>query len=443
MASRDRHIDVAIIGAGILGVVISFWISELYDCSVVLIDAERQVAFHTSSRNTGVVHRPFYLNPDKKKIFAAAAQRSYPMWSKLASRYKLPWNPVGTLEVAHRDSDIKTLENYHEWALRNGMSEGEIEVIDGKAVNQLEPKVRCLGAIYSKTDTSVDYGAFTNLVFELAAQNGVQFLGGLAVERIKEASDGVQIQLRSNDNGSQKAIKSSLMINVAGGGAIDIAHSMGLAKQYTDLHFRGEYWIVNLPFANEIGRNVYSVARYKEFPFLDPHFIVRWNGRREIGPNAVLVSGPTAYNGLSSHKSELVKKIFERPNMPKLKLFTNSKFLTLVWHEWQSSISKNAMCTRVRTFIPSLRTDFLQEKGLAGIRSSIIDNQGFAPEALEISSNNTLHILNYNSPGATGAPSFSAHLVSELAQKGFLQVTERKSGYKHTNLWSFEEAKQV
>ena len=442
MAPRDQHFDVAIIGAGILGVTISFWISELYDCSVALIDAEKQVALHTSSRNTGVVHRPFYLDPDKKKIFATAAQRSYSMWSKLASLYKLPWNPVGTLEVGHGDSDIRTLEHYREWALRNGMSEDEVEVIDGKAVHQLEPRVHCDGAIYSKTDTSVDYGAFTDLIFQLAAQNGVQFLGGLGVQRIKETGDGAQIGLRGKD-GSQKAIKSSLMINAAGGGAIDIAHSMYLAEQYTDLHFRGEYWVVGLPFANEIGRNIYSVARYKEFPFLDPHFIVRCDGRREIGPNAVLVSGPTAYSGLSSHKSELVKKIFERPNTPKLKLFTNRKFLALVWHECQSSISKNAMCARVRTFIPSLRTEMLQQKGLAGIRSSLIDSHGFVPEALEISSDSTLHILNYNSPGATGAPSFSAHLVSELARKGFLQVTARKSGHKHANLWSFEEAKQV
>ena len=77
---RDSF-DVAIIGAGVLGVTIAFWLSQLSNCSIALIDKESRVAIHTSSRNTGVIHRPFYLNPDKKRIFARAAQNSYFLWS--------------------------------------------------------------------------------------------------------------------------------------------------------------------------------------------------------------------------------------------------------------------------------------------------------------------------------------------------------------------------
>ncbi len=32
------------------------------------------------------------------------------------------------------------------------------------------------------------------------------------------------------------------LINAAGGQAIDIAHNIGIAKNLTDVHFRGEYW---------------------------------------------------------------------------------------------------------------------------------------------------------------------------------------------------------
>ena len=68
---NSRH-DVAIIGAGILGVTIGYWLSRITKHSVVIIDKEGEVGFHTSSRNTGVVHRPFYLNPQKKRLFASA-----------------------------------------------------------------------------------------------------------------------------------------------------------------------------------------------------------------------------------------------------------------------------------------------------------------------------------------------------------------------------------
>ena len=71
--------------------------------------------------------------------------------------------------------------------------------------------------------------------------------------------------------------------------------------------------------------NVYTVAKFKEFPFLDPHFIVRANGTREIGPNATLVTGPFVYEGISSSARELIEKVFERPVLPKLKTFHESK----------------------------------------------------------------------------------------------------------------------
>ncbi len=37
--------------------------------------------------------------------------------------------------------------------------------------------------------------------------------------------------------------------------------------------------------------------------------------------------------------------------------------------------------------------------------------EGFVPEAVVVEEVRSVHVLNYNSPGATGAPAFSAHLV--------------------------------
>ena len=37
------------------------------------------------ARNTGVVHTPFYLNPEKKKIFAKSAHVSHDLWKILAT----------------------------------------------------------------------------------------------------------------------------------------------------------------------------------------------------------------------------------------------------------------------------------------------------------------------------------------------------------------------
>ena len=431
---KDSKFDVLIIGAGILGVSRAFWISGLYDISVCVVDRENGVAKHTSSRNTGVIHRPFYLHPEKKKVFAAAAQKSYSMWLSLAKKYDLPWSPVGTLELATREEDLATLDQYGSWAAKNGMGESEYEVLDERGVLKLESRVKSFGGIHSKTDTSVSFGAFTSKLYELISERGVKFLGGSEVTKVSEEPDGVLVYLKNA--GSVRSVRSKFLINAAGGGSVDIAHRMDLAKDYTDLHFRGEYRTVDQDFGKNFSRNVYTVAKYKEFSFLDPHLIVRENGVREIGPNAVLVFDPYAYSGLSSKRTEILKKIFERPLGPKFDLFINTRFVSLVWSEWRSSISKRAMCARVQRFIPSLSLDKLVGLGISGVRSSLIDSKGFVPEALLLQGNSSFHILNYNSPGATGAPAFSAYIVKLLQDSGHLGRDYREK----PSVWSFEEA---
>lgn len=434
-----ERFDVGIIGAGVLGVSLAFWLSHLSDCSIALIDQEGDVAVHTSSRNTGVVHRPFYLNPEKKRLFARAAAKSYHLWKSLAKQYELPWQEYGTLEVATDESQIEILHKYREWAIQNGMEEDEAVVLDGTEVSRTESQVHCKGAIYSKKDTAVDYGIFTHCLSDLARKTGsVEFLGNSKMIDVKEDPIGIALKVRDSTDKRNTSITCGFLINTAGGGAIDIAHKMDLAAEYTDLHFRGEYWIVEDNFGKSVTRNIYSVARHQEFPFLDPHFILRVDGRREVGPNAVLVAGPAVYSGLSNGPAQLLEKIFERPNSPKWKLFTNSQFLSLVWHEWRSSISKTQMCERVRRFIPSLESNLLKSRGLAGVRSSVIDGHGFVPEAILVEGKRSLHILNYNSPGATGAPSYSAYIVNGLFRSGF--VARNKSVSSSTIPWDFETA---
>jgi L-2-hydroxyglutarate oxidase len=443
----QRACDIAIVGGGILGVTISYWLSQIYECSIILVEKESEVAKHTSTRNTGVVHRPFYLNPEKKRVFSRAAQKSYFMWKVLAQRYGLTWNPVGTLEVAVNDDQVDSLHQYKSWAVKNGMEENEVELLDPSQVAQIEPEVRCAGAIYSKTDTSVNYGEFTNFLFELSKKGGVDFLGGAKVSKINEEtsdSQGVQLELKTgNDGEKKKELSAKFLINAAGGGSVDLAHELELAKDYTDLHFRGEYWQVDEPFASKIKRNIYSVAKVKEFPFLDPHFVLRPNGIRQIGPNATLVFGPHAYKGVSESKFQIISKIFERPLVPKLRLFTNKTFLSLVWHEWRSSISKKAMCERVKAFIPNIESSYLNVRGLAGVRSSLIDKKGFVPEAMLVNGKQSLHILNYNSPGATGAPAFSAYVVSKIMTEGYLDGIKRRTTVRGEQLWKFREASEL
>src|SRR5207247_15794 len=133
------------------------------------------------------------------------------------------------------------------------------------------------------------------------------------------------------------------------------------------------------------GRGASSGPRDPELPFLDPHWIVRADGRREIGPNAVPVSGPYTYRGFFDGPKELSKKLLEVPLRNKLRLLVNPDFVALAAEEGASSVSKRVMAKRAQEFLPSLRVDYLVRPGTAGVRASVVDRSGnFVKEAIEL-----------------------------------------------------------
>src|SRR3989454_6892362 len=371
--------DVVIIGGGILGTSVSYWIGNQYEGRVAVLEKEQDVAVHTSRRNTGVVHRPFYLDPVKRRIFARCSQAAYGMWKSYAKERNLPWDPVTTLEVATRPEDLKRIEKYYHWGIENGMGEDELEVLSAEGVRKLEPHVRGYGAIWSKTDTSVDYHAFTKSLRADAESEGVKFLTGVDVGSFKVDRDSLQILPRSGG----EPIPARFLINCAGGSSLRIAHMLRLGTEYCDLNFRGEYWEIADEWTYLATRNIYTVAQHPELPFLDPHWIVRADGRREIGPNAVPVPGPYTYRGFFRNPAEAIKKLLERPVGNKLAALFNPDFMMLAPEERASSISKRAMAKRVQEFLPALHMKYLTRRRPAGVRAQVVDpHANFFKEAI-------------------------------------------------------------
>jgi len=335
------------------------------------------------------------------------------------------------------------------------MGEDELEVLTPDDVRRLEPNVRCHGAIWSKTDTAVDYQVFTQALREDAERAGAKFLLGANVKSLTPTDDTIEVrlaletgsdriyvdsreQIRVSASQSDESLRTRFLINAAGGHSIDIAHALGVGLEYTDLHFRGEYWEVGPEWHYLCGRNIYTVPRHPELPFLDPHWIVRADGRREIGPNAVPVPGPYTYHGFFDDPVEAVKKLLERPVGNKLAALFNPDFMMLATEEWASSISKRAMAKRVQEFLPALHMKYLTRRGTAGVRAQVVDPQGnFVKEAIEIPGPHSFHVVNYNSPGATGSPAYTAWIVNLLAKAGRLDHLKAKAA-KPAGLWDFD-----
>ena len=425
-----KNFDVAVIGGGILGTTISYWISALYDLKICVIEKESDVAMHASSRNTGVVHSPFYLNPETKKVLAKSALISYEMWENLAKDKKIPWKKTGVLELAIEEEQHQSLEEFMDWGIKNGLLEEDLELLSGNDVSKKEPNVKCHSAVYCNKEVSTDFGAFTREIKSESKKNGTEFLLGNKVNLVEENDESTILSLKD-----ESQISSKIVINCAGGNSLDIAKQFGLATKYSDLHFRGEYWVADSKYNDLVKTTIYTVAEFKGYPFLDPHWIKKVDGKTEIGPNAVPIPSPDTYSGYMGDVHTSISKLKEIVTGNAIKLLSNPEFLSLISKEWFSSISKTAMISRVQKFIPKIRPEYFSERGTAGIRTPLITPEGkFLPDVLELSTKSSFHIINYNSPGATGAPAYSAFVVKKMQDEGLLDFKQQKKN----SIWNFE-----
>ena len=426
-----KKYDVAIIGGGILGTTISYWLSVLYDLKICIVEKESDVALHSSTRNSGVIHYPFYLNSKQKKNFAKAAFLSHDMWKVLANEKNIPWVQGGTIEIALDEEQHKTLERYMVLGKENGLTEEDISILDSNELKQKEPHLNCYSGLYCTKEGSTNYGLLTKAVSESSKKNGTDILLNCNVKNVEETPDQVNIIFSDNST-----LTANFVINCSGGNSLDIAKKFGLLNDYSDLHFRGEYWVADSNIKNLVKTNIYTVPRYLEFPFLDPHWIKRANGETEIGPNAVPVDSPEAYDSFITDIPTTLSKISDIVTGSAKKLFLNPDFISLVSKEFLSSVSKSAMIERVKKFIPGIEPRNFLKRGTSGIRTPVLSPNGdFVSEMIEIEGKNSFHIVNYNTPGATGAPAYSAFVVKKLQEKGILAEPKNQKN----SIWDFEK----
>lgn len=446
MVLRDSLYNIAIIGGGILGASIAYFLSSVTNSRIILVEQEKNVALHTSSRNTGKVHAPFLYDPVKKKFFAKAASLGFEMWKEYCKLKSLPFIQDGVMEVATSDNGNRILYKYQSWGEANGLKSGkDFWLLDKNQVKKIEPNVNCISALLCEKDASVNYELITQSLIQDSQLFGCEILLGNKVKRILSHRDkDSNVKLLVTDGKQKNTVTTQFLINAAGGNALNVAHSLGIAKKHTDLHFRGEYWQAPPAYYDLTNRSVYSIPKYPDYPFLDPHWIVRIDGRREVGPNAVPVFGPYAYDWTKNIRY-FIPKIVESIKSPgAVKILFDRQFLMLLGHELQSSLSKTVMINRVRDFLPQLKASAFIQRGTAGVRSLLIDHEGrFVSDTMIVKEGHSLHILNYNSPGATGALPVGAAIVDDLLSSGIIKDNTIKNEIEKKSIWDIQKISNV
>lgn len=276
MAEPD--LDVLVIGAGVVGLACARALA-MAGRDVVVVEAESQIAVHTSSRNSEVIHAGLYYAPGSLKARFCVDGR-HQLYAYLDA-HGVTVQRCGKLVVALDESEAERLETLRQGAAANGV-EG-LSLLPGDAARDMEPALSpsVTAALHSTVS-----GIFDSHSYFLALQGEFEDHGGTIAFRSPVEGGEVQqscaeIRIGGTDPATLRARQ---VINAAGHNAISLARAISGDHQ-TDLptprYVKGSYFSVNgkTPFS----RLIYPMPTTAS---LGLHLTIDLAGRGKLGPDA-------------------------------------------------------------------------------------------------------------------------------------------------------------
>ncbi len=167
--------DYIIIGAGIIGLTIAYELRNRYPyAKIIVLEKEQDVAYHSSGRNSGVLHAGFYYNTDSLKA-KFTRNGNYEM-KQYCHEHNIPVNNCGKVVVTKDESELSPLYELNRRGKANGV---DVTLIDEKELAEIEPNARTTQyALYSPTTATVDPVLISNVLRDELKQREITFYFG-------------------------------------------------------------------------------------------------------------------------------------------------------------------------------------------------------------------------------------------------------------------------
>ncbi|MCS7182722.1 MAG: L-2-hydroxyglutarate oxidase [Thermoanaerobaculum sp.] len=382
MAAKDQ---VVVVGAGVVGLATAAYLAQSSRYAVVVLEAEEEVAYHQSGRNSGVIHSGLYYRPGSLKAQLTREGRAQLL--RFCQQHGVPFALCGKLVVATRERQLTALQELARRGEANGLE--RLEWVDGKDIPRFEPYARGVAALWVGDTGIVDFRQVAQALARQVEAAGGNILLGFRVEGLHFAGGQWRIWGRRGE------VAARGLVVCAGLQGDRLARRAGLTPAVQIVPFRGEYWEL-APQRRHLVRHLIYPVPDPRFPFLGVHFTRRVDGRVEAGPNAVLAFAREGY-----HWSKISwRDLGETLSFP--------GFWRLVRRYWRTgcgemfrSLSKAAFCRALQELVPEVRPADLVGRG-SGVRAQALDRQGNLLDDFAFSEGpQALFVLNAPSPAAT------------------------------------------
>ncbi|MGE5403793.1 MAG: NAD(P)/FAD-dependent oxidoreductase [Candidatus Saccharibacteria bacterium] len=272
-----EKVDIAIIGAGVVGLAIAYELSRSYpNKSIVLIEKNARVGQETSSRNSEVIHAGLYYPEDSMK--SKFCRQGNELLYEFCAQHGVNHSRIGKIIVATCVEELPSLERI----LKIGqVCDRKLELLEGDQVRELEPDIHAVGGVFSPDTGIIDSEGLAQRLLYLSKNNGVMVLLNRQVMGLKQSGGSYVIQLTDEN------IEAEKMINSAGLNCYKVAAMVGLdidKYDYRLKYCKGEYYQLNKKF--KVNHLIYPVPDHVA---LGIHITLDLQGRQKLGPNAYYV----------------------------------------------------------------------------------------------------------------------------------------------------------
>ena len=395
----SERVDVAVVGAGIIGLAAAYRLLERRpNLRVVVLEKESAVAVHQTGHNSGVIHAGIYYPPGSLK--ARLCREGKAALEQFADGHGIPWQPLGKVIVAVREDELPRLAELERRAQANGV-EG-IEMVGPERLRELEPHVVGLRALHSPRTGVIDFGAVARAYADEVAGRGGELRLGAPVVGLAHADGGVRVTTPRGE------LSASLLVACAGLQCDRVAALEGTPPARRIVPFRGGYLELAPRAAERVRGMIYPVPD-PALPFLGVHFTRRIDGRVWTGPNALLALGRERYSRLGVTPRDLVDMARFRGFWRMLRANVAMGAGEL-WRE----VAKRAYLAEARRYVPELALDDLR-RGPSGVRAQLVGPGGELVDDFALhETERAIHVLNAPSPAATASLAIG-RMVAERA----------------------------
>ena len=235
MPLETQHVDILVIGGGVVGCAILRELSR-YNASVALLERSPDICEGTSKANSAIVHTGFDAPPGTLEARLLAEART--LWPPVVESLHIPYLQTGALMVATGEEELAILEDdIIPKARRNGLILQRLrpaEILE--SAPYINPSI--LGGVLIEGEGVIDPFWTTRAYGENAVMNGARVFTGESVTALTVEERRVIVQ-----TGSGLSFTASLVVNAAGLWADEVARMAG-DDSFTLAPRKGQFIIV-------------------------------------------------------------------------------------------------------------------------------------------------------------------------------------------------------